>query len=180
MLTKLIELLGRAFGKTALPAAPVASIGPDGLHLIQHYEGVKLKAYQDPVGIWTIGYGDTKNVFPGMVISKEEADSRLARRLYDKFEPGVRNMLKVQVNQREFDALVSFAYNLGVSALSGSTLMKKLNSGDTKGAANEFERWKNAGGKELLGLKRRRLAEKLVFLGADSGFAIRKASELND
>lgn len=178
MLAKLIDFLRLLFDKKDTAETPVASTGPDGLRLIEHYEGLELKAYKDPVGIWTIGYGDTKNVQPGMVITRDEAQARLKRRLYEEFEPGVRNALQVQVNQREFDALVSFAYNLGVAALAGSTLMKKLNAGDNNGAANEFERWKNAGGKELLGLKRRRLAEKLVFLGADADYAIKQANEL--
>lgn len=140
----------------------------NGINLIKQFEGCRLTAYQDSVGVWTIGYGWTQSVdgnpvAKGMVITQQKADDLLKQGVV-QYENGVNSLVKVQLNQNQFDALVDFAYNLGVNALRGSTLLKKLNAGDYAGAANEFTKWNKAGGKELAGLTRRREAEKSLFL----------------
>lgn len=140
----------------------------NGINLIKQFEGCRLTAYQDSVGVWTIGYGwtqpvDGKTVGKGMTITQQKADDLLKQGVV-QYESGVSTLVKVQLNQNQFDALVDFAYNLGVNALKGSTLLKKLNAGDYAGAANEFTKWNKAGGKELAGLTRRREAEKSLFL----------------
>lgn len=143
-------------------------ISNKAIALIKEFEGRELTAYQDVVGVWTIGYGwtgtvDGRKISRGMTITQTKADE-LLREGVKEYESGVKGMLRVQVDQCQFDALVSFAYNLGVSALRGSTLMRKLNAGDARGAADEFLRWNKAGGEVLAGLTRRRRAERELFL----------------
>ncbi|GAB2928022.1 lysozyme [Hafnia psychrotolerans] len=140
----------------------------NGLTLLKSFEGCELTAYQDSVGVWTIGYGWTqpvngKPIGKGMTITHEAADS-LLRSGVVQYEKGVTGMVKVTVNQNQFDALVDFAYNLGLKSLEGSTLLKKLNAGDYMGAADEFPKWNKAGGKVLNGLVKRRAAERSLFL----------------
>ena len=136
--------------------------------LIKGFEGLRLKAYQDSVGVWTIGYGHTAMSGPpapkaGMIISSEEAEAILKDDVTD-FAKGVAAVIKVPVTDNEFGAIVSFAFNVGLGNLKASTLLKKLNAGDKAGAANEFAKWNKAGGKVLTGLTRRRAAEKALFL----------------
>jgi lysozyme len=143
-------------------------ISDEGIALIKRFEGVRLQAYQDPVGVWTIGYGWTqpvagRKVSAGMRISSAMADSLLLCGVV-QFEQGVSRLVKVPIAQGQFDALVSFAYNLGLRALGDSTLLRKLNAGDRQGAAAEFGRWVNAGGARLDGLAARRAAERALFL----------------
>ncbi|MCU6263604.1 lysozyme [Serratia ureilytica] len=144
------------------------NISKSGIELIKRFEGLRLKAYQDSVGVWTIGYGwtqpiDGKKVGPGMQIDQATAD-RLLKCGVVQYEQGVNQLVKVKITQGQFDALVSFAYNLGLRSLSTSTLLKKLNAGDKAGAADEFGKWANAGGKRLKGLVARRAAEREMFL----------------
>jgi len=139
-----------------------------GIALIKQFEGCKLTAYQDSVGVWTIGYGwtqpvDGKQIRAGMVIKQEEAD-RLLKTGLVSYENDVSRLVKVGLTQGQFDALVSFTYNLGARSLSTSTLLRKLNAGDYAGASDEFLRWNKAGGKVLNGLTRRREAERALFL----------------
>lgn len=139
-----------------------------GIALIKQFEGCKLTAYQDSVGIWTIGYGwtqpvDGKPIRAGMTIKQETAE-RLLKTGLVSYESDVSRLVKVGVTQEQFDALVSFTYNLGARSLSTSTLLRKLNAGDYAGAADEFLRWNKAGGKVLNGLTRRREAERALFL----------------
>lgn len=139
-----------------------------GISLIKQFEGCKLTAYQDSVGVWTIGYGwtqpvDGKPIRAGMTIKQETAE-RLLKTGLVSYESDVSRLVKVGLTQGQFDALVSFTYNLGARSLSTSTLLRKLNSGDYAGAANEFLRWNKAGGKVLNGLTRRREAERALFL----------------
>lgn len=140
-----------------------------GIALIKQFEGCKLTAYQDSVGIWTIGYGwtqpvDGKPIRAGMTIKQETAE-RLLKTGLVSYESDVSRLVKVGVTQGQFDALVSFTYNLGARSLSTSTLLRKINAGDYAGAADEFLRWNKAGGKVLKGLTRRREAERALFLG---------------
>ncbi|EHE7802958.1 lysozyme [Enterobacter cloacae complex sp. CDL006] len=139
-----------------------------GIALIKQFEGCKLTAYQDSVGVWTIGYGwtqpvDGKPIRAGMTIKQETAE-RLLKNGLVSYESDVSRLVKVGVTQGQFDALVSFTYNLGARSLSTSTLLRKLNVGDYTGAADEFLRWNKAGGKVLNGLTRRREAERALFL----------------
>lgn len=139
-----------------------------GISLIKQFEGCKLTAYQDSVGVWTIGYGwtqsvDGKLIRAGMTIKQETAE-RLLKTGLVSYESDVSRLVKVGLTQGQFDALVSFTYNLGARSLSTSTLLRKLNAGDYAGAADEFLRWNKAGGKVLNGLIRRREAERALFL----------------
>ena len=136
-----------------------------GIDLICSFEGLRLKAYDDGVGVWTIGYGTT--VINGVKVKKgdtctlEQAKSYMAQDL-KQFESAV-NQVKVPLNQNQYDALVSLAYNIGVSAFLNSTLLKKLNAKDYKGAAEQFDRWNQAGGKVMRGLTNRRAKERKLF-----------------
>ncbi|MBK2673144.1 lysozyme [Citrobacter freundii] len=139
-----------------------------GIALIKQFEGCKLTAYQDSVGVWTIGYGwtqpvDGKPIRAGMTIKQETAE-RLLKTGLVSYESDVSRLVKVGLNQGQFDALVSFTYNLGARSLSTSTLLRKLNASDYAGAADEFLRWNKAGGKVMTGLNRRREAERALFL----------------
>lgn len=140
------------------------NISQAGIDLIKHFEDLQLTAYQDAVGVWTIGYGHTENVYQGQVLSKSEAEEFLQADMR-KFELAVMKALQRAVVQSQFDALVSFTYNLGTGALMNSTLLKKINAGDD--ASNEFLKWVLAGGRALPGLVLRRMAERLMFQGKD-------------
>ena len=135
-----------------------------GLALLKEFEGCKLKAYRDIVGILTIGYGHTgKDVNDGQVLTQEEADALLVKDL-EKLQNNIRPHIKVLLTDNQFSALVVFSYNVGYIAFSGSTLLSKLNNNDFNGAAEQFVRWNRAGGKAVPGLTRRREAEKNLFL----------------
>ena len=136
--------------------------------LVKSFEGLRTKAYQDSVKVWTIGYGHTAMSGPpspqaGMVITEAEAEAILKSDL-TKFATGVAILVKEPLTDNEFGAVVSFAFNVGLGNLKTSTLLKKLNAGDKVGASNEFAKWNKAGGKVLAGLTRRRAAEKALFL----------------
>ncbi len=138
------------------------NISDKGLSLIKEFEGLRLKAYYCPAHILTIGYGHTgSDVKPGQVINPERADE-LLRKDVARFEDGVRNIAG-PMTQGQFDALVSFAFNLGLGNLMSSTLLKKHKSGDYKGAAEQFGKWVNAGGRRLEGLVKRRAAEAALY-----------------
>lgn len=143
-----------------------------GRAAIMQREGVVLTAYLDSVGILTIGVGHTSAAGPpkvtkGMKITRAEADQILARDLRT-FEAAVNSAVKIPLSQNEFDALVSLAFNIGAGAFKKSTLVKKLNAGDRKGAAEQFLVWVKAGGKTLQGLVNRRRSERLQFLSGTS------------
>lgn len=134
-----------------------------GIDLIKEFEGLELTSYEDAAGVLTIGYGHTgEDVKLGDVISKEQAE-KLLRCDLEEAEQGVTRNVTVPLTQNQFDALVSFTYNLGTKALAGSTLLRELNKGRYESAAAQFERWVYAGGKKLKGLIRRRIAEKQLF-----------------
>lgn len=147
-------------------------IGKSCVELVKKYEGCRLQAYKCPAGVWTIGYGHTKDVRQGMQITEDEAERLLVSDL-QLFGGDVRKLVKVPISQNQFDALVSFAFNVGsdidsdtiADGLGDSTLLKKFNAGDVDGAAKEFLKWNKAGGKVLAGLTKRRQAEHDLFLG---------------
>lgn len=133
------------------------------LDLIKEYEGIRLTAYRDPVGVWTIGYGHTKGVKKGQVITQEEANQLLKDDLKEA-QAGVERLVTVKLTDNQYGALVSFVFNLGAGALARSTLLRELNQKDYESAAGQFKHWVNAGGKRLNGLVRRRDAERKLFL----------------
>ena len=146
-----------------------------GIDLIKHFEGLSLKAYKCPAGVWTIGYGTTgvPEARLGVVISTARAEELLAIDV-DKFSRQVWVLVSdVVINQHQMDALIAFAYNVGIGAFKTSTLLKKLLQKDYTGASKEFLRWTKANGKELPGLVKRRRAESLLFLGGDWRVAIK-------
>jgi len=143
-------------------------VSPSGIDLICNFEGLRLNAYDDGVGVWTIGYGTTKypngiHVKKGDTCTLEQAKSYMQQDL-KKFEQTVNSAVNVPINQNQFDALVSLAYNIGTNAFKNSTLVKRLNEGNYKPAANQFDVWVNAGGKRVQGLVNRRTIEKTLFL----------------
>ncbi len=139
-------------------------INSAGLDLIKEAEGLRLTAYQDSVGVWTIGYGHTgPDVHKGLTITAERATELLRDDLADA-EKGVTRQVKTPLTENQFSALVSFTFNLGGGALEKSTLLKMLNRGDKLGASAEFGRWVRAGKKMLPGLVTRREAERKLFL----------------
>jgi lysozyme len=144
------------------------SMSHTGLKMMMQAEGLRLEAYPDPgtgAEPWTVGFGHTgPDVKPGMTITKEQAEM-LLRDDVRFAEIGVRSYTTVPLTQSQFDALVDFAYNCGIGAMRGSTMLKKLNSRDYLGASEELLRWNRAGGKVMAGLTKRREAEKEMFLG---------------
>jgi len=137
--------------------------GINGFNLIREFEGLRLQAYKCPADIWTIGYGHTIDVSANDVITAEQAFSLLCQDVAE-VERAVNLYVHVTLTQNQFDALVSFAFNLGIENLRTSTLLKKLNTGDVDGASREFGRWIHVGSKTLLGLVRRREAERVLFM----------------
>ena len=129
-----------------------------GLDLIKKYEGLRLEAYKCPAGVWTIGYGHTKGVYKGMSITKEEAE-KLLQQDVSVFELQVINTVG-KLAACKIDALVSFAYNVGIAAFRNSTLCRKVKANsDDPAIRNEFGKWVYAGKKKLPGLVKRRAEE---------------------
>jgi lysozyme len=131
--------------------------------MIAEFEGCRLHAYHDSVGVPTIGYGHTKGVHMGDTWTQAQADEAL-REEVSEFMDGVLRYVHTDVNEHQLAALTSFAYNLGLGALKRSTLLRKLNSGDYAGAEHEFHKWTHAGGRVLRGLVRRRDEEAREFM----------------
>jgi lysozyme len=139
-------------------------ISDAGIAHLKKFEGCRYETYLDIGGVPTIGFGHTgPDVQMGMCINEEEAE-RLLRLDLASAEKCVTDLVEVWVSQCQFDALVSFAYNIGCGALKHSTLLKKLNGGDHEGAALEFPRWNKVRGRVVNGLTRRREAERDLFL----------------
>lgn len=169
------DAAGQSSGTTGAQAASAPSNGgaqpasmslsEAGLNHIKNKEGLVTTAYQDPGGVWTIGYGHTgPDVTPGQTISEEEA-TRLLNQDTAWAQDAVRNNVKVPLTQGQFDALTSFTYNVGAGAFQNSTLLEKLNAGDYAGAQAEFGEWTSAGGTPLPGLINRRAEEAEMFGG---------------
>lgn len=129
-------------------------------------EGCKLESYPDPGtggDPWTIGYGHTGNIKPGQVITQEEAEDLLKQDLV-KFEQGVEKLLKVDVTENQFSALICFAYNVGLENLKISLLLRCINSYHPEDASKQFARWNKSNGNVMLGLTSRREKERQLFL----------------
>ena len=133
-----------------------------GLDLIKSFEGLRLTAYDDGVGVQTIGYGHTKGVKPGMTITADQAVQFLREDLHSA-ERDIDRLVTVHLCQHQFDALASLVFNIGGTAFRDSTLLRKLNAGDYAGAAVQLDRWVHGGGKIMPGLVKRRAAERALF-----------------
>ena len=138
--------------------------GKLGKDLVKKYEGLRLKAYKCPANVWTIGYGHTgADVFENLEITAEKADELLAQDL-GRFEKAVMKLVTTNIGQNQFDALVSFTYNLGEGNLKSSTLLKKINvNKEDPAIKTEFGKWVNAGGQKLAGLVKRREEEAVLY-----------------
>jgi lysozyme len=137
--------------------------GPAGVALVKRFEKLELAAYLCPAGRWTIGYGHTgPDVHEGMTITEERAEELLRIDLAEAEEPV--NRLCPGLGQNQFDAVVSFVFNLGAGNFSSSTLLLEIKEGDVMAAALEFPKWRHSAGKPLKGLLRRRFAEAELFL----------------
>jgi lysozyme len=171
-----VNAASAASAPTATAARPVNS---RGIELIKHFEsclkplgGGRFAAYPDPAHGWkvpTIGWGtiqypNGETVRQGDIITQAQADEYLAWEMAEK-GAAVARLVQVAINDDQFAALVSFAYNCGIGNLKSSTLLKRLNAGDAAAAADQFQLWNKAGGKVLAGLTRRRLSERNLFLG---------------
>jgi len=141
-------------------------ISIEGLALIKKFEGCELEAYQCSAGVWTIGYGHTKDVESGMQITKQDAEDMLVEELHE-YESYINEYVTASLSQNQFDALVSWVYNLGPANLKASTMLKVLNAGDYEDVPAQLQRWNKAGGKVLDGLIRRRKAEAYLFAGKE-------------
>lgn len=150
-------MIRRAVAGIALSASALVGIAS--------WEGYVEKAYQDIVGVWTIGFGTTTGVKPNMSTTPVAA---LQRKIEDigKFEGALKQCVKVPLHQYEYDAYISLAYNIGPAAFCGSTLVSKLNASDYAGACKEILRWNRAGGEVVKGLDNRRKAEHKQCIGS--------------
>ena len=137
-------------------------ISQEGIALIKKFEGCELTAYQCSAGVWTIGYGHTKGIEEGMEITQQEAEDMLVEELHE-YENYINDNVTAPLSQNQFDAMVSWVYNLGPANLKSSTLLKVLNAGKYDEVPFQMKRWNKAGGVTLEGLIRRREAESLLF-----------------
>lgn len=142
------------------------NISQEGIALIKKFEGCKLEAYQDSVGVWTIGYGHTKDVKEGDQINQDEAENLLQEEM-PEYEGYINNLVKVPLKQYQFDALCAWVFNLGSGNLQESTLLRVLNDGKYDEVPQQIKRWNKANGEVLEGLIRRREAEALLFQGKE-------------
>jgi lysozyme len=139
---------------------------PRCFQLIRDFEGCRLEAYQDVAGIWTVGYGQTgPGIVEGTRVSQGVANAMLKDTL-SHLGDDLFALVGWRLNQNQYDALISFVYNVGLHAFKGSTLLKKILAYDIPGAAEEFLKWDHAGGKVVEGLTKRRQAERALFLSA--------------
>ena len=151
-------------------------ISANGIAVAHYFESCKLEAYPDPGSSdgkpWTIGWGHTgPEVVKGLKWTQKQADDAFVIDIA-KFERGVSDLVKVSLIQYQFDALVVFAYNVGLSSLKSSTMLRLLNAGDYAGAESQFRRWDKNDGKVMRGLTRRRTAETALFSGKSGAEAI--------
>lgn len=161
MLTLITTLIALFTGGGQKPHQPtrVENIGH-----IKHWEGLRLEAYlPTPRDKWTIGYGHTATVKPGMVITEKQAE-KLLRADIKWVRKTIKDLVEVPLSQPQYDALASLIFNIGRPQFSGSTLLRKLNTYDYVGAADEFPKWRRQKGRILPGLVRRRKAEQRMFL----------------
>lgn len=162
----LLGLGGLAVGAAGFAYAFRKRLPMDVLDLIKRFEGLRLQAYQDAVGVWTIGYGSTgPGVIQGLSWSIQQAEADLAQRV-NALDQTLAQLVQVPLTANQRNALLSLMYNIGPSAFSGSTLLKDLNAGNVQKAADDFLAWNHAGGKVLDDLTKRRTQERALFLTA--------------
>jgi len=142
------------------------NISKEGLSLIKKFEGCELEAYLCPAGVWTIGYGHTKDVKEGDKINRDEADYLLQEEMIE-YESYINDFVEVPLEQNQFDALCSWVYNLGPTNLKNSTMLRVLNEEKYTDVPQEIKRWNKAGGEVLDGLIKRREAEAKMFAGEE-------------
>ena len=142
------------------------NISQEGLSLIKKFERCELEAYKCAAGVWTKGYGSTKDVKEGDTLTQEEADDLLLHEM-SEYEGYINDAVTVDLKQNQFDSLVSWVFNLGPANLKASTMLKVLNNKDFDDVPGQIKRWNKAGGKVLQGLIRRREAEALLFEGKE-------------
>lgn len=159
ILEAFMSALVALFASPKQPRQPTRVVNID---LITKWEGLRLKAYQDTGGVWTIGYGHTKTAKPDMVITKDEA-IRLKKEDLSWVEDVLNTTVTVPLKQHEYDALASLVFNIGGTQWANSTMLRKLNAGDYEGAADEFDRWVYDNGKRIQGLANRRADEANYF-----------------
>lgn len=141
------------------------NLSPQGLDTIKGFEQLRLTAYLDTGGVWTIGYGHTRSALSGMQISEARALMLLAQDVAEAVE-AVNKLVRVPLEQYEFDALVSFVFNVGVGAFKSSTMLRCVNDrAEPMRIGTEFLRWVYDNGKKIAGLETRRRKERLLFLG---------------
>ena len=138
-------------------------VSPRGRALIKQFEGFRADAYQDVVGVWTIGFGFTRGVMPGQHMTASQAEARLITELLG-YEQAVLGACTVPPNQNQLDAMCSLAWNIGIAGFLRSTVLKAHNRGDVQSASRAFGLWNKAGGREWAGLTRRRAAEAALYL----------------
>ena len=138
-------------------------INQAGIDLIKSFEGLRLRPYKCPAGVWTIGYGHTNKVTEDTMGMTEKQAENVLKQDLEIFEKGVNKLLKVQVTENQFSALVSFAFNVGLQAFAGSSVLRYINTGFPIMAGQRLLLWNKAGGKVLAGLTRRREAEKKLY-----------------
>ena len=144
-------------------------INERGIEMVKSFEGLALKPYLCPANVWTVGYGSTVSRTGGPFnldmesISETEAEALLLRDL-ESSQGWVSRLIKTALTENQYSALTSFTFNVGAGALQRSTLRMKLNRGEVQNAADEFPKWRIAGGRILAGLVRRRAAERILFL----------------
>jgi lysozyme len=139
------------------------NLSDEGKRFIKSKERLRLEAYQDEIGVWTIGWGHIVGVKSGEVCTIEQAEAWFAQDVAP-CEACVSRLVSTELTQGQFDALCSFAFNLGCTALRNSTLLRLLNAGDAAGAAEQFSRWNHAGGEVSAGLSARREQEREMFV----------------
>lgn len=135
----------------------------EAIEIIKKFEGLRLKAYKCPSGVWTIGYGHTKGVIKGQVITSEQAESLLMGDITEACHI-VSDLIEIPLSNYQFSALVSFVFNVGYTRFAKSTIRKLINNGDLKRAVDQFDRWVYSGTTVLQGLVKRRAEEKALFL----------------
>lgn len=148
----------------------IYSVSPLCVKIVKSFEGFSSTPYLCPSKVWTIGYGHTDGVTRDTPITTEARASEILAADLVAFSHRISRFITAELSQDQVDALVSFAFNVGVGAFSTSTLLRRLNAGDVSGAASEFDRWVYAaGGTKLSGLVARRAAERALFESPQSG-----------
>lgn len=159
-----ILLVGNLYFAPEIGGAEKRNISQRGVELIKQFEGYSSRRYLDSAGKPTIGYGHLIKTNENLYQITESGAESILRKDVERAEKAVLQLVKVSLTQNQYDALVSFTFNLGEGSLKQSTLLKKLNYGNYKGSAAEFDRWVYAGGKKIKGLEKRRKKERELFL----------------